>query len=102
VRERLVAGDSDKEVVQYVVARYGDFVLLKPPVQSNTMVLWLTPALFMVIGAFGLFMFMRLSVTNTRVTAAESGLSDLEQRQLADLLNALPKDPQDSDPEAGN
>lgn len=45
VRERLAAGDSDAQVIDYVVARYGDFVLLKPPVNSHTMLLWLAPLL---------------------------------------------------------
>jgi cytochrome c-type biogenesis protein CcmH len=45
VRERLAAGDSDTQVIDYVVARYGDFVLLKPPVNSHTMLLWLAPLL---------------------------------------------------------
>ena len=43
VRERLRAGDSDAEVIAFIRARYGDYVLLKPPVQGNTLVLWLTP-----------------------------------------------------------
>lgn len=50
VRERLVAGDSDAAVRDYVVARYGDFVLLKPPVNAHTLLLWLAP-LFVLIGA---------------------------------------------------
>lgn len=50
VRERLVAGDSDAQVIDYVVARYGDFVLLKPPMNLHTMLLWLAP-LFALMGA---------------------------------------------------
>ncbi len=45
VRERLVAGDSDTQVIDYVVARYGDFVLLKPPMNAHTLLLWLAPLL---------------------------------------------------------
>ncbi|MBT7941838.1 MAG: cytochrome c-type biogenesis protein CcmH, partial [Alphaproteobacteria bacterium] len=44
VRERLVAGDSDDAVIDFVVARYGDFVLLKPPFMLSTLALWLGPA----------------------------------------------------------
>ncbi|MBV9079384.1 MAG: cytochrome c-type biogenesis protein CcmH, partial [Methylobacteriaceae bacterium] len=44
VRERLQAGDSDREVVRFVANRYGDFVLLKPPFTAETLVLWLGPA----------------------------------------------------------
>jgi len=49
VRERLVAGDSDEQVVEYIVARYGDFVLLRPPFQSNTLALWLGPPIMAII-----------------------------------------------------
>jgi len=52
VRQRLTAGDSDGAVIDYVVARYGDFVLLKPPFKGTTLVLWLGPA---VIGGLGLW-----------------------------------------------
>ena len=45
VRERLVAGDSDQQVIDYVVARYGDFVLLKPPMNTHTLLLWIAPFL---------------------------------------------------------
>lgn len=52
VRERLVAGDSDTEVRDYLVQRYGDFVLLKPPVQKNTIFLWAAPiVVFLTAGA---------------------------------------------------
>jgi cytochrome c-type biogenesis protein CcmH len=49
VRERLSAGDSNDEVFGYVVARYGNYVLLKPPLQQDTIILWLAPFLLMVI-----------------------------------------------------
>jgi cytochrome c-type biogenesis protein CcmH len=47
VRERLTAGDSDDAVIQYLVARYGDFVLLKPPMRRSTLLLWLMPLLIL-------------------------------------------------------
>ncbi len=43
VRERLLAGESDEEIIAFLVDRYGDYVLLKPPVQNNTIVLWAAP-----------------------------------------------------------
>lgn len=49
VREQLVAGASDQEVYAYLVDRYGDYVLLKPPVQANTILLWMAPFLIFVI-----------------------------------------------------
>ena len=51
VRERIAAGDDDTAVVDYVAARYGDFVRLRPPFQANTLVLWLAPAAALVLGA---------------------------------------------------
>lgn len=50
VRERLTAGDTDAEVITHVRERYGDYVLLDPPVQGNTMLLWLAPLLLLVAG----------------------------------------------------
>ena len=52
VRERLTAGDSDTQVVDYVVKRYGNYVLLKPPFQADTVLLWLLPFMLMVLGLF--------------------------------------------------
>lgn len=59
VRERLVAGDSDDQVRAYMVARYGDFVLLKPPVKPETYLLWFGPALFLLLGGFGVVVYLR-------------------------------------------
>ncbi|MDP6257699.1 MAG: cytochrome c-type biogenesis protein CcmH [Rhodospirillales bacterium] len=59
VREQLVAGDSDQAVVDYVVSRYGDFVLLRPPVKAATLVLWFGPVMIALIGAMGLVLFFR-------------------------------------------
>lgn len=58
VRERLVAGDTDAEVTEYVRKRYGDYVLMSPPLSPRTVVLWLAP--FAVIAA-GFFVVRRLS-----------------------------------------
>ena len=51
VRERIAAGDDDDAVVDYVAARYGDFVRLRPPFQANTLVLWLGPLVALALGA---------------------------------------------------
>jgi cytochrome c-type biogenesis protein CcmH len=55
LRQRLVAGDTDQQVLDYIVARYGVFVLLDPPFVPSTWLLWLTPA-FLVLGAGGLLL----------------------------------------------
>ncbi len=51
VREQMVAGKTDAEIQDFLVARYGDFILMKPPVQPNTWLLWLAP--FLVLGGAG-------------------------------------------------
>ncbi|MCM2477616.1 cytochrome c-type biogenesis protein CcmH [Rhizobium sp. CG5] len=50
VRQRIVDGDSDQDVIQYVVSRYGEFVLLKPRVSAKTIALWGTPVVMLLIG----------------------------------------------------
>ena len=83
VRERLVAGDSDAEVVDYVVSRYGDFVLLRPPWKPVTFALWVGPAVFFVIGAVVVVLFVRRR--SRAVETAPAPLTDAERRRLAEL-----------------
>ena len=52
VRERLVSGDTNEEVRDYLVARYGDFILLRPPFEIGTLLLWLTAPLALIVGGF--------------------------------------------------
>ena len=59
VRERLTAGDTDAAVIKYVVSRYGDFVLLNPPIKKVTLVLWFGPAVFLLFGIISLILFFR-------------------------------------------
>lgn len=82
VRERLVAGDSDREVRDFLVARYGDFVLLKPPFKPSTLPLWLGPALVLVAGGAGVALWYR---RRARETGEPAPLTDEERRRLAAL-----------------
>ena len=66
VRNRIVAGDSDTAVIDYVVSRYGDFVLLKPPVKGVTLVLWFGPIFFTLAGLIGLILFFRRQRINSK------------------------------------
>jgi cytochrome c-type biogenesis protein CcmH len=59
VRERIAAGDSDAQVMDFLVKRYGEFVLLKPPLNSHTWVLWLLPPLALAGGGFALWTYNR-------------------------------------------
>lgn len=89
VRERLVAGDSDREVLDFLVARYGDFVLLRPPVNQATVLLWFGPALVLIIA--GTVIFLRTRSRKTAAATAPAALSADEQARL----NALLKSDQD-------
>jgi cytochrome c-type biogenesis protein CcmH len=59
VRQRLVAGDSNAQVIAYVRSRYGDYVLLTPPFQLDTWLLWLGPAAILLIGLWGAGRYLR-------------------------------------------
>ncbi len=59
VRERLTAGDSDTQVIDFVRARYGNYVLLKPPFEADTYLLWLSPFLLLAIALTTAYFFMR-------------------------------------------
>ncbi len=59
VRDRLVAGDTNDQVKEYLVARYGNFVLLRPPVQTDTLLLWLGPVLFLFAAFTGFAFYLR-------------------------------------------
>ena len=82
VRERLKAGDSDTQILDFLVARYGDFVLLKPRFTSHTALLWLLPALILIAGATALFALRR----RQRVRAVSAQLSEDEEARVAEVL----------------
>jgi cytochrome c-type biogenesis protein CcmH len=63
VRQRLMAGDSDDQVKQYIVSRYGDYVLLKPPFEPETYLLWLGPAILFLAAASGVVLYYRRSAS---------------------------------------
>ena len=90
VRERLVAGDSDGEVIDFVVNRYGDFVLLNPPFKATTYVLWIGPVVIGALGLLAVVIFFR----RRRVTAggeAPAPLSEEEKKRLEALLEDPPR-----------
>lgn len=86
VRERIKSGDADSAVIDYVVSRYGDFVLLNPPLKGTTLVLWLGPAAigFAALAAGAAFYRRR----KTEADAAKPApLSEAEKRRLVALLD---------------
>lgn len=80
VRERLEAGDSNAEVLDFIVARYGEFVLLKPRLATNTLILWATPVVLLVLGGLAIFLASR------RRRADPTALTDEEKRRIETLL----------------
>ncbi|MEW6436681.1 MAG: cytochrome c-type biogenesis protein [Pseudomonadota bacterium] len=78
VRERLLAGDSDQQIRDFLVSRYGNFVLLKPPFEPGTYLLWLTPLLLLLGGGGAIFW-------NTRRKAAPTPAAELTAGEKARL-----------------
>jgi cytochrome c-type biogenesis protein CcmH len=83
VRERLKAGDSDDQVVAYVRARYGDYVLLRPPFKLDTWALWGGPLAILLAGGWGLMRYLR----RQGHVAAVPALDPDEERRLARILD---------------
>ena len=82
VRQRVLAGDSDAQVKQYIVARYGNYVLLKPPFDAETYLLWLGP-LVLLLGAVGVVtIYYRRAARDVEIAP----LSEDESRRLAALI----------------
>lgn len=80
IREQLKAGASEKDVVGFMVARYGDFVLYRPPLMASTVLLWFGPLLLVALGVWLLARRLR------RRRAAEPELSEAERERAARLL----------------
>ena len=82
VRERLTGGDSDDKVYAFMVARYGDYVLLRPPFKPGTLVLWLGAPVLLLVAGGGVL----LAARRRRAVSVPQPLSDEEQRRLDALL----------------
>ena len=81
VRERLVKGDTDEQVKAYIVHRYGPYVLLKPPFEPETLLLWLGPLFVLSAGAAGAFIHFR-----RRFQRGDTSLTNQEEEMLAGIL----------------
>lgn len=89
VRERLTQGDTDQQVLDFLVSRYGNFVLLRPPLEWRTMLLWGLPPAALIAGLVGLMIKGRRQRPTTSGTEA---LSQDEERRLSTLVDGdLPK-----------
>jgi cytochrome c-type biogenesis protein CcmH len=84
VRERLTKGDSDQQVLSFLVSRYGEFVLLRPPLEWHTLLLWGLPPAALAAGTIGLFIMSR----RRRSVAAEADpLNRDEEQRLSTLVD---------------
>jgi cytochrome c-type biogenesis protein CcmH len=89
VRERLQAGESDRHVIDFLVARYGEFVLLRPRFSWHTALLWLGPAAMLVIGACGIIVLARRYRANFhRAITEQDKLTAAEAARLSDILRS--------------
>jgi cytochrome c-type biogenesis protein CcmH len=84
VREQMQMGKSDQEIIDYLVARYGDYVLFDPPMKSYTILLWYGPFALLLVGLIGLVFQLRKRKSNI----SEPHLSDEDAKRAADLLNS--------------
>ena len=89
IRSQIAAGKSDGEIREFMVSRYGDFVLYRPPLKGTTLLLWFGPALFFAVGLVALIRYLR----RRNLAIKDAPLSADEQAELDRLLSA--KDPKD-------
>jgi len=81
IKERLARGESEREILDFMVQRYGDFVLYRPPLKASTVLLWSGPFLLLALGAF-----LLLRRVRSAGRQAAAPLSDEERRRAATLL----------------
>jgi len=89
VRERLVAGDTDEQVLDYLVARYGDFVLLRPPWQPNTYLLWAGPPIMAIVIATLAILFLRTYQRSRNASLGPDPLSPDDRAELDALVERV-------------
>jgi cytochrome c-type biogenesis protein CcmH len=83
IREKMTQGQSDREIIDYMVARYGDFVLYRPPLKGSTILLWFGPLLFLAVGLAALF--YRLVRRRKNI---QTELSDADRARAEALLKS--------------
>ena len=92
VREQITAGKTDQGIRDFLVERYGAFVLLKPPVNASTWLLWFGPLIVFILGVIGLTMFFR-NRAQSGAPAATARLNADEQARIARLLDDMEHGP---------
>ena len=87
IREQMKAGKSDKEIIAFLTARYGDFVLYRPPVRPITYLLWFGPFVLLVVGLWVLYRYLK----ERRELINQTPLSPEEHRRAEELLKVAPE-----------
>lgn len=87
IRLQMQAGKTNQEVIDYLVSRYGDFVLYRPPFKASTALLWVGPFVLMLVGLIGLLVMLRKRQKNQVEAGADVPLNVDEVRQVQELLN---------------
>lgn len=88
VRERLKAGDSDAQIINFLVSRYGEFVLLKPPLSWHTVALWGTPPGLLLLGVIMIVVIERRRRRTGPAAAGPTSLSPAEEARVAEILGS--------------
>ena len=83
LRERIAAGDTNDQAKAFIVQRYGNFVLLKPPLEGATLLLWFGPLAALALGGFGVFRYLR-----AHATPEPARLDPAEEAEVAKLLSS--------------
>ncbi len=96
VEKRVIAGDSDAQVREYLRVRYGDFVLMRPPFQANTLLLWFGPALLVLLG--GVWFVWRLRGRSETPHPARAELGDTDRARVQAALSDQPASQHDGEP----
>lgn len=85
--DMIVSGKSDEQVIEFLVERYGDFVLYRPPLKENTWLLWFGPFMFAFIGLFAAIIIIRKQSGSSNINTE---IDEEQKRRLAELLNTDP------------
>lgn len=89
VRQRIMAGDSDAQILNFLVSRYGEFILLKPPLSWNTLALWGGPPALLILGILTIFIVERRRALG-RPAVATDRLTEAEEARLDEILHGGP------------
>lgn len=90
IRSLMKDGKTDAEILDFMVARYGDFVLYRPPVKSTTWLLWGGPFVLLIAAVFGLLSFVRRRAAGSATSPNPPALSDAERQRAASFLGTAP------------